>query len=99
MYSSQAFGDGGEEGGEVSVTAGSVARHFGAVVKGTSVDVGEVGERVGRFCDWGMVRKVYNLGGGGQKKGKSEVNGTAEGKDEVKEMESVILGIIALKGS
>lgn len=84
------------------VTAESVSEHLGGAVEGESVDVGEDGERIGERCDLGRVRKVYKLGGEGTgKKGKGggSVNGVGSGKDEKKEVESVVLGIIALKGS
>jgi EKC/KEOPS complex subunit CGI121/TPRKB len=85
-----------------------VSKHLGAVVEGTSVPIGELGEELGSFCEVDKVRKVYKLGAGdAQKKGKkgAVVNGDAvrekDGRivDERKEMESVILGIMALKGS
>jgi EKC/KEOPS complex subunit CGI121/TPRKB len=81
----------------------SVSQHLGSVVEGTSVAIGEKGDELGEWCDIEKVRKVYKLGGdGGAKKGKkgAVVNGDgAVKKDERREMEVVILGTIALKGS
>jgi EKC/KEOPS complex subunit CGI121/TPRKB len=71
---------------------------LGDVVQGTSVEVGEEGDELGMSCEVDKVRKVYKLGGGG--KGKKGGSGVVNGEgDERKEMESVILGTIALKGS
>jgi EKC/KEOPS complex subunit CGI121/TPRKB len=87
---------------EESITNESVSKHLGSVVEGTSVPVGEEGEELGSFCEVDKVRKVYKLGGGDQaqkgKKGGGAVNWDA-GETDRKEMESVILGIMALKGS
>jgi EKC/KEOPS complex subunit CGI121/TPRKB len=85
-----------------------VSKHLAAVVEGSSVPIGELGEELGSFCEVDKVRKVYKLSAGdAAKKGKkgAVVNGNAgeekDGRsvDERKEMESVILGIMALKGS
>tara|TARA_R110002003_G_scaffold140_24_gene12905 strand:+ start:2684 stop:3229 length:546 start_codon:yes stop_codon:yes gene_type:complete len=81
-----------------SVTNESVSKHLGDVVEGTSVGIGERGEELGAWCDVEKVRKVYKLSDGGKKGKKGAVNGDA-GRDEKKEMESVILGIMTLKGS
>ncbi|KAF2737708.1 CGI-121-domain-containing protein [Polyplosphaeria fusca] len=83
-------------------TAQVVAEHLGEHVKGESADPGEALEHVGMWCDVGKVRKMYKLEGVGEpKKGKrgAIVNGNASDMDERKEMESVITGIITLKGS
>jgi EKC/KEOPS complex subunit CGI121/TPRKB len=75
---------------------------LGENVKGTSVELGEGGEELGEACEVDQVRKVYKLSDGGKSgKGKkgAVVNGDVGVKDERKEMESVVLGIIALKGS
>ncbi len=70
------------------------------------MDVGGEGEELGMWCDVDKVRKVYKLGGGeGGKKGKklgiASVDDDVERRkvQEKKEIESVVLGIIALKGS
>ncbi|KAF1943833.1 CGI-121-domain-containing protein [Clathrospora elynae] len=89
---------------DASITAETVSKHLGNVVQGTSVRIGEQGEGLGLWCDVDKVRKMYKLGGEGGNKGKKTgaANGDARVKkegDEKKEMESVILGIIALKGS
>lgn len=83
-----------------SVSNESVSAHLGDVVEGTSVEIEGEGEVLGSFVDLGRVRKVYKLGA--QKKG--VLNGVGSGagsavKDERKEMESVVLGLMSLKGS
>jgi EKC/KEOPS complex subunit CGI121/TPRKB len=59
------------------------------VVEGESVEIGEGGEELGEFCDVERVRKVYKLGGVGKR----------GGVDEKNELESVVLGIMTIKGS
>ncbi|OAF98857.1 CGI-121-domain-containing protein, partial [Paraphaeosphaeria sporulosa] len=87
---------------EEDVTAESVAKHLGMVVEGESVEIAEEMGEVGMFADVGKIRKIYKLGEGGAKgKGKkgTDVNGDGTARDERKDMESVILGTMALKGS
>lgn len=88
---------------DAAITNESVSNHLGTVVEGTAVEIGQDGEELGMACDVDKVRKLYKLGAdGGAKKGKkgTVVNGDGgEKKDTRKEMESVILGTIALKGS
>jgi EKC/KEOPS complex subunit CGI121/TPRKB len=59
------------------------------VVEGESVQIGDEGEELGGFCDVERVRKVYKLAGVGKR----------GGVDEKKELESVVLGIMTIKGS
>lgn len=79
-----------------------MAAHLGSVVDGTGVRVenGNGDLELGEACDLQRVRKVYKLGHHGGKRANKggPVNGQ-ESKDERKDMESVILGIIALKGT
>ncbi|KAF7674611.1 cgi-121-domain-containing protein [Alternaria burnsii] len=88
-----------------SITNESVSSHLGSAVEGTSVELGETGEELGMWCDVDKVKKVYKLGGDGGKKGKrGAVNGNGgdverRKAEEKKDIESVVLGIIALKGS
>lgn len=88
-----------------SITNESVSSHLGSAVEGTSVELGETGEELGMWCDVDKVRKAYKLGGDGGKKGKKgAVNGDGgdverRKAEEKKDIESVVLGIIALKGS
>lgn len=84
-----------------AISGQSVSQHLGDVVQGTSVEIGEQGVELGGCCDVEKVRKAYKLGGDAGSKGKKGVvvNGSGLAKDERKQMESVILGIIALKGS
>ncbi|PSN65100.1 CGI-121-domain-containing protein [Corynespora cassiicola Philippines] len=89
------------------VTRESVARHLGDVVRGQSVPLEDDGAEVlGSWCDVAKVRKIYKLNdmgaakGGAKAKGKAAVNGLQGGiDDEKKQLESVILGMITLKGS
>ena len=76
--------------------------HLGEHVKGDSMDPGEALEHVGQWCDVAKIRKIYKLAGIAEaKSGKKGVilNGTAPIIDERKELESVITGIMTLKGS
>ncbi|KAG9194267.1 hypothetical protein G6011_04302 [Alternaria panax] len=90
-----------------SITNESVSTHLGGAIEGTSVELGEAGDELGMWSDVDKVRKVYKLGGGdGGNKGKKGgvVNGhvgdvESRKAEEKKEIESVVLGIIALKGS
>ena len=91
-----------------SITNESVCKHLQSVIEGTCVEIGETGEQLAMSCDVAKIRKVYKLGGGGGagagKKGNKGVvvNGHGNGgqtEDEAAKMESVILGIIALKGA
>lgn len=93
------------------VTRESVAKHLGEVIDGESVkiDDGSEGGEVGSACDVAKVRKVYKLAD--MKKGEKHRVGVVNGKgsqnenrdaaedDEKRRMESVVLGIIALKGT
>jgi EKC/KEOPS complex subunit CGI121/TPRKB len=74
---------------ESEVTNASVSEHLGRVVEGEGVQIGEGGEELGEFCDVERVRKVYKLAGVGKR----------GGVDEKKELESVVLGIMTIKGS
>ncbi|KAF2822621.1 CGI-121-domain-containing protein [Ophiobolus disseminans] len=83
-----------------SVTNQSVSEHLGRVVEGECVKIGEEGWELGAVCDVERVRKAYKVNGGGGKKGKKgAADGDDDKKDERKELESVILGIMTLKGS
>jgi EKC/KEOPS complex subunit CGI121/TPRKB len=81
--------DQGNKGDGNRLTESTVSEHLGRVVEGESVEIGEGGEELGEFCDVERVRKVYKLGGVGKR----------GGVDEKKELESVVLGIMTIKGS
>ncbi|KAH8723766.1 kinase binding protein CGI-121-domain-containing protein [Phaeosphaeriaceae sp. PMI808] len=83
-----------------AITSESVSVHLGHTVQGTSVEIGELGDELGSWCNVDKVRKMYKVSSesGKGKKG-AVVQGDAKREDEKKEMESVILGMIALKGS
>ncbi|KAI8932278.1 hypothetical protein NX059_010476 [Plenodomus lindquistii] len=86
-----------------NVNAESVARHLESVVQGRSVEVrSEEAEELGLFADLQGIRKVYKLGDMGVKKGGKKGGaggGDRKERDERKELESVVLGIMSLKGS
>ena len=82
----------------------SVSDHLGSQVQGTSIDVGADGDKLGMSCDLEKLSKTYKLARDASSranKGNKEAltNGDVAAKDERKTMESVILGIMALKGS
>jgi EKC/KEOPS complex subunit CGI121/TPRKB len=82
------------------ITNETVSEHLGEVVQGSSVPIGELGEELGSFCEVDKVRKVYKLDAGKKGKKGAVVNGdTGDEKRVREEMESVILGVMALKGS
>lgn len=92
-----------------SITNQSVSAHLASAVQGTSVAIAEDGNELGLWCQLDKVRKVYKLGSadsgaGGKKTTKSSAfingqGGVNEMKDNKADMESVILGTMALKGS
>ncbi|KAF9690667.1 hypothetical protein EKO04_011432 [Ascochyta lentis] len=74
-----------------TVTLHSVAAHLGRVVEGESVSVGEEGDEVGAFAEVHRVKKVYKI---------ACAKGGSKGmKGDRRDLESVVLGAIALKGS
>ncbi|RMZ68520.1 hypothetical protein GMOD_00008229 [Pyrenophora seminiperda CCB06] len=91
-----------------SITNESVRKHLESVIEGTCIEIDETGEQLAVSRDIAKIRKVYKLGGGdgtgAGKKGSKGVTMNNHGnggktEDETAMMESVILGIIALKGS
>lgn len=88
-------------------------KHLTEVVEGSPVKFGE--EELERIADVKKIRKIYKIDDGGERIGKGErkgvkkANGVVSGVhgpesgldelDELREMEAVILGIMALKGS
>ncbi|CBX91381.1 hypothetical protein LEMA_P068890.1 [Plenodomus lingam JN3] len=85
-----------------ALSAQSVGAHLASVVRGRSVPIGEMGVELGAGADVGRIRKVYKLGegGGGRKGGSKGAAGEVEEEEEErKALESVILGIMSLKGS
>jgi EKC/KEOPS complex subunit CGI121/TPRKB len=103
--STSSVGQQGSYEKDESITNESVSKHLGSAVQGTSVEIGEAGEVLGMSCDVDKVRKVYKLGGGDSgKKGKKAggLDGDVDAERrlaEKKDIESVVLGVIALKGS
>lgn len=89
-----------KEGSATSdITAESVSKHLGENVKGESIEIGEEGEELGRFADVEKIRGVYKLGDVGKGKGKKGVVNGGVVRDERKELEGVILGMMTIKGS
>ena len=80
------------------VTRDSVAEHLGKVIEGEAVELSEGGEELGEFAEVHRVKKVYKIACAKGKKG-GKVLADGEKKDDRKDIESVILGTIALKGS
>lgn len=86
------------------VTNASVGKHLGEVVQGTNVPIiSEDGCELGQWCDVEKVRKVYKLASGDA--GKANKKNTPapaimeQQGHHKKQMESIILGTMALKGS
>jgi len=81
-------------------TFDAVQTHLTTSVEGTPIAFTD--ESLQHMTDMQKVRKLYKLdSGGGAKKG-AKTNGTVNGindVDERKEIESVVLGMMALKGS
>ncbi|KAH9862751.1 hypothetical protein J1614_010844 [Plenodomus biglobosus] len=107
------FGAGADDAKPSPITAQSVSEHLGRVVQGRSVVISEQGVELGQYADVDRICKVYKIGGvggggggggGGMSKGGKGVNGSVvdveeKEKERRKELESVILGIMSLKGS
>ena len=74
--------------------------HLGSSVEGTRIDFSDANLR--DTADLARVRKIYKLNLGSTPKsgkGPQQLNGVHQELDECKEMEAVILGVMALKGS
>jgi EKC/KEOPS complex subunit CGI121/TPRKB len=88
-----------------SITNQTVSAHLGTVVQGTSVEIGDDGQELGAACQLDKVRKVYKLNsadGGAKPTNGLNGHGGNHGndiEDQKKHIESLVLGIMALKGS
>ncbi|KAF2623110.1 CGI-121-domain-containing protein [Macroventuria anomochaeta] len=83
-----------------SISNESVSAHLGAVVEGQSVELSEGIEELGDAAEVHRIKKAYKITcAKGGKKGAKGINGDAGKKDDRSDIESVILGTIALKGS
>lgn len=81
-----------------SVTRESVSKHLGDVVEGESVEVDGDAEQLGMFAEVHRIKKVYKIAcAKGKGKGKG-VTQNGEKKDDKKDIQSVVLGTMALKG-
>lgn len=80
-----------------TITTESVSSHLSDVVEGEPVELGKEGEQLAMFADVGKIRKIYKLNDVAKGKKGPAVNGNPN--DETKQLESVILGTMALKGT
>ena len=78
------------------VSRESVSRHLGDVVEGESVEVEGDAELLGGFAEVHRIKKVYKIACAKGKGKGMMLNG--EKKDDRKDIESVVLGTMALKG-
>ncbi|KAF3050565.1 hypothetical protein E8E11_005127 [Didymella keratinophila] len=85
---------------DASITQESVSQHLGSAVEGTSVDLSEDGNELCEAAEVHRIKKTYKITcAKGGKKGAKGINGDAGKKDDRSDIEAVILGTIALKGS
>jgi EKC/KEOPS complex subunit CGI121/TPRKB len=88
-----------------AITNQSVSAHLGSVVQGTSIEISDNGQELGMFCQLDKVRKVYKLPSadraarGNKSKIASRDNHGNDCTDEKKDVESLVLATMALKGS
>lgn len=81
-------------------TAENVANHISSAVEGEQVPFND--EEIAKMTDWAKVKKIYKLHSVPMSSGgKKATNGVVEhpGEDEVKELEVMILGSMALRGA
>lgn len=76
------------------ITAESVSQHLQQNIEGEQVEASDA--NFAEFADQARLRKIYKLNVQA-KKGPS--NGTSSKEAEIKELETSILGVMALKGS
>ena len=73
-----------------------MSKHLGDVVEGESVGVDGDAEQLGMFAEVHRIKKVYKIAcANGKGKG---VTQNGEKKDDMKDIESVVLGTMSLKG-
>ena len=73
-----------------------MSKHLGDVVEGESVEVDGDAEQLGMFAEVHRIKKVYKIAcANGKGKG---VTQNGEKKDDMKDIESVVLGTMSLKG-
>ncbi|KAH0377768.1 CGI-121-domain-containing protein, partial [Aureobasidium melanogenum] len=75
-------------------TAESVSQHLLQNIEGKPVDVSDA--NFAELADQARLRKIYKLN---VQTKKGAANGTASKESEIKELETSILGVMALKGS
>jgi EKC/KEOPS complex subunit CGI121/TPRKB len=76
------------------ITTESVSQHLQQNIEGDQVDVSDA--NFAELADQARLRKIYKLNA--QTK-KGPANGTTSKEAEIKELETSILGVMALKGS
>ena len=76
------------------ITAESVSQHLQQNIEGDQVDVSDA--NFAEFADQARLRKIYKLNA--QTK-KGPANGTPSKESEIKDLETSIIGVMALKGS
>lgn len=87
-----------------SVTASDISQHLTVSIEGTTIDFND--DNISKFTDLGKVRKIYKLNESTKaarqpkKRGAHEAQAVSEKYqvDDRKEMEVVILGMMALRG-
>jgi len=82
------------------VTAESVGAHISSAIQGQQVSFND--EEIAKMTDWSKVKKIYKLSTvPAVGVGKKVPNGVADSPcgDELKELEVVILGSMALRGA
>lgn len=73
-----------------------MSKHLGDVVEGESVEVDGDAEQLGMFAEVHRIKKVYKIAcANGKGKG---VTQNGQKKDDMKDIESVVLGTMSLKG-
>lgn len=76
------------------ITAESVSQHLQQNIEGDQVDVSDA--NLAELADQARLRKIYKLNIQAKK---GAANGVPSKEAEIKELETSILGVMALKGS
>ncbi|CAF9918596.1 MAG: hypothetical protein HETSPECPRED_003809 [Heterodermia speciosa] len=83
-----------------SITASSISQHLSATIEGTAIEFSK--DNISKFTDIKKVKKIYKIGNKTdvqERKNRGSEKGTVVGElDDKKEMEVVILGMMALRG-
>lgn len=77
-----------------------MSKHLSSAIEGEAVELSEDGLELGSFAEVHRIKKTYKITcAKGGKKGAKGINGDAGKKDDRSDIEAVVLGAIALKGS